>query len=268
MNVKVLKCPECRGNLEIETGLTVCYCKYCGAQITLEEDEMTIRARARQKEMDHESDMRNKEYSHESDMRDKEYSHEIKKIKIEKKEKRLSEMWPFLMMGVIILLCFGGIAFGDIGQKIQENKLEKTVSEVMELIDAGEYDEAYVKAQSIYWDSGWTSEPEEKWNTMRESLLETILEAKLADGSAIKMPASAKDYESENYEDVIEKLTNLGFSNIQTEIIYDLITGWLVSDGDVESVSIDGNTKFDKGDVVSADAKVVVTYHTFKKNKP
>ena len=85
MKLKVLKCPECHGNLEIESELTVCYCKYCGAQITIEEDEVTVRERVRQKEMAHEADMRSKEYTHESDMRDKEYSHEIQKIKIEKK---------------------------------------------------------------------------------------------------------------------------------------------------------------------------------------
>lgn len=267
MKVKVLKCPECYGSLEIEPGLTICYCKYCGAQITIEEDEITVQARVRQKEMAHEADMRSKKYSHESNMRDKEYSHEIQKIKIEKKEKRLSEMWPFLMIGVILLICFGLIIFCNIGQKMQENKLEGTVSEVMKLIDSGDYDTAYVKAQSIYWASEWSSEPKEKWEAVRESLLETILSAKLEAGTAVKMPLSAKNYKSENYEVVVKKLSDIGFTDIKTEIIYDLTTGWLVSDGDVESVSIDGDTKFDKGDVVDSDAKVIITYHTFKKNQ-
>lgn len=91
MKIKVLKCPECHANIEIEPNMTSCYCKYCGAQLLIEEDELTVRARVLQREMAHESEMRDKEYLHESEMRDKEYSHEIKKLRIDKKEKRLSE---------------------------------------------------------------------------------------------------------------------------------------------------------------------------------
>lgn len=137
----------------------------------------------------------------------------------------------------------------------------------MELVDAGDYDAAYVKAQSIYWDSEWSSEPEEKWESVRESLLETILNAKLESGIAIKLPVSLKKYKSRNYREVVEELKQLGFSDIETKAEYDLTTGWLVSDGDVESVSIDGSTKYGEADIVSSDAKVIVTYHTFKKDK-
>ena len=44
MNLKVLKCPECRANLEIEDNRTSCYCQYCGCKIILdnEKQETTI----------------------------------------------------------------------------------------------------------------------------------------------------------------------------------------------------------------------------------
>lgn len=37
MQVKVLKCPECGANLEIEDGRTSCFCQYCGCKIIIED---------------------------------------------------------------------------------------------------------------------------------------------------------------------------------------------------------------------------------------
>lgn len=44
MNVRVLKCPECGANIEIEDDLKSCFCKYCGCQLFLDEgkQEYTI----------------------------------------------------------------------------------------------------------------------------------------------------------------------------------------------------------------------------------
>ena len=39
MNLKVLKCPECRANLEIEDNRTSCYCQYCGCKIILDNEK-------------------------------------------------------------------------------------------------------------------------------------------------------------------------------------------------------------------------------------
>ena len=39
MKLKVLKCPECRANLEIEDDRTSCYCQYCGCKIILDSEK-------------------------------------------------------------------------------------------------------------------------------------------------------------------------------------------------------------------------------------
>ena len=80
----------------------------------------------------------------------------------------------------------------------------------------------------------------------------------------IKMPSSYTKYEGENYLDVYENLKELGFYNIEFEVIDDLITGWLVSDGEVEYVSIDGEDSFRRGDIFDKNSQVVIAYHTFK----
>lgn len=42
MKLRVLKCPECRANLEIEEGRTSCYCQYCGCKIILDDENQEV----------------------------------------------------------------------------------------------------------------------------------------------------------------------------------------------------------------------------------
>ena len=59
-----------------------------------------------------------------------------------------------------------------------------------------------------------------------------------------------------------------GFVNIKYEIEYDLINGWITKDGSVKEVSINGNSKYSLEDVFRPDAEIIITYHTYKKDKP
>lgn len=81
-------------------------------------------------------------------------------------------------------------------------------------------------------------------------------------------PLTSKEAKGMNYLDVIDEFENAGFVNITTVVEYDIVTGWLTDDGEVKSVTINGEKKFDSYDEYRLDAEVVVTYHTLKKNKP
>lgn len=79
----------------------------------------------------------------------------------------------------------------------------------------------------------------------------------------IEMPASSSDYEGRNYQDVINELEIIGFTNIDVEMLDDLVIGWLTKDGEVEKVSINGSTIFSSGAKYPSDAAIIVTYHAF-----
>ena len=81
-------------------------------------------------------------------------------------------------------------------------------------------------------------------------------------------PLTSKEAKGMNYLDVIDEFENAGFVNVTTVVEYDIVTGWLTDDGEVKSVTINGEKKFDSYDEYRLDAEVVVTYHTLKKNKP
>lgn len=80
-------------------------------------------------------------------------------------------------------------------------------------------------------------------------------------------PLTSKEAKGMNYLDVIDEFEKAGFVNVTTDVKYDIITGWLTDDGEVKSVSINGDKKFDSYDEYRLDAEVVITYHTLKKNR-
>lgn len=81
-------------------------------------------------------------------------------------------------------------------------------------------------------------------------------------------PFSSSQLDEANYQDVVTQFEAAGFTNITTEAIPDLITGWLTDDGEVEEVSIAGNTEFSSSDNYDPAVKVVVRYHTFPEDEP
>ena len=78
---------------------------------------------------------------------------------------------------------------------------------------------------------------------------------------------SSKEAKGANYQDVMGKFEEAGFENITLEVEYDIITGWITDDGKVKSVTVNDDGKFASGKEYRADAKVVITYHTYRSNK-
>ncbi|MBE5972763.1 MAG: MBL fold metallo-hydrolase [Lachnoclostridium sp.] len=81
--------------------------------------------------------------------------------------------------------------------------------------------------------------------------------------TGIYPPISADDCEGMMYEEVTAQFEAAGFTDIEYEIIDDLITGWLTKDGEVEEVTLDGNEDFDTDDLFDETSSVIISYHTF-----
>lgn len=83
----------------------------------------------------------------------------------------------------------------------------------------------------------------------------------------IKLPISSKNINKKNYKIVVNQLKDAGFTDVKTDKIEDLVTGWLKKDGEIESVTINGDTDFIEGQEFPNNAKITVIYHTFKEDK-
>lgn len=81
----------------------------------------------------------------------------------------------------------------------------------------------------------------------------------------VQAPIDNNSASGKYYEDVVKQFETAGFKEVTTREIQDLITGWMTKDGEVESVSINGDTEFDTDTWFSQGVSVVVAYHTFPK---
>jgi hypothetical protein len=77
------------------------------------------------------------------------------------------------------------------------------------------------------------------------------------------MPEASTELKGENYQDVMTKLQAAGFTSIETSAMPDLVVGWLHKDGDVEAVSVNGETDFDADSTFPKSVRIVIRYHTF-----
>jgi hypothetical protein len=87
------------------------------------------------------------------------------------------------------------------------------------------------------------------------------------DPNVLRVSTSSDEIVGENYQTVILELEEAGFTNIETEVLDDLITGWLTKDGEIEQVEINGDTEFSANDSFQKDSQIVITYHTFPKEE-
>lgn len=78
-----------------------------------------------------------------------------------------------------------------------------------------------------------------------------------------RTPSGSRIQHGRNYQEVYEEFEISGFTNIKLEAIDDLIVGWFTKDGEVESVSVDGNPDYSPDDWYQADVEVIIFYHTF-----
>lgn len=88
----------------------------------------------------------------------------------------------------------------------------------------------------------------------------------LADDEA-KIMGSMSSYKHRDFKVVEKELTDLGFSNITTNPLYDIVFGW-TDEGEVGSVIIDGKDGYKRGDVFKKDVEIVITYHMLEEDDP
>lgn len=82
-----------------------------------------------------------------------------------------------------------------------------------------------------------------------------------------KTPASSSMQEGKNYKEVVAEFKDNGFTNVKTEKLEDLITGWITEDGEVEEVAVGGDVEYASDAWMPKDIEVVITYHTFEQEE-
>ncbi len=114
-----------------------------------------------------------------------------------------------------------------------------------------------------------TSESTNDSDNKESQTEENQIQSEDMDGK-IKIADAYYVYESDNYNDVVNKLKEAGFENVTAQANYSLGTGFWDSlkHEEVESVSIAGKSDFEKGEIFDKTAEVVVVFYAFEKDNP
>lgn len=153
-----------------------------------------------------------------------------------------------------------GLKYTEVVQMLKESGFSNVhAKEISDLTISRDYEENLVTEVKLIFGDSFdedTKYPSNLWITVVYHKVELYAP-----------PLTSKEAKGMNYLDVKDEFENAGFVNVTTVIEYDIVTGWLTDDGEVESVTINGEEKFDSYDEYRLDAEVVVTYHTWEKNK-
>ena len=80
----------------------------------------------------------------------------------------------------------------------------------------------------------------------------------------ISAPLTNKDAKGKDYLYVKNAFIDAGFAKIEVTSKPDLILGWFTKEGTVESVKIEGDSKYTLDDTYRPDVEIIITYHTCK----
>lgn len=92
---------------------------------------------------------------------------------------------------------------------------------------------------------------------------ETAEEVAAAHPGQRRTPDSSKKYLNRVYSDVVDELTNAGFTNVITESLRKNKKGLFSKEGSISKISINGQTQFEKGEWFSGESVIRITYVTY-----
>ena len=221
-----VECPSCGAHLSVEEGREKIFCEYCGTQIIVaNENEHTYR------QVDEAAIKR----------AETEQMIRLKELELQEKEEERSRKgrtvaYTFALIFVIL----GGVLllFAD------------------RFVQGGEY---WIVGMLFLLGGGLIAE-----------FASISKEDKKKEAPHIMTPYETQITENmtrnreKNYNTVAALFQSGGFSNVQTVAMGDLNFFTAKKNGQVESVSINGKTGFEEGDIFQKDARVVITYHSTK----
>lgn len=154
-----------------------------------------------------------------------------------------------------------GLKYTEVVQKLKEYGFTNIrLKEISDLTLSREDEENIVTEVKLFYTNKFSKDTQYPSNFQITVVYHTV--------ELYSPPLSSKEAKGMNYKDVIKEYENAGFINIKVNVEYDIITGWVTNDGEVKSVTINGEKKYDSGDKYRLDAEIVITYHTWISNKP
>ena len=265
-----LTCPFCGSNQLIEKDIDLFLCDHCKSEFIINRDKHVINYKKRIAELEAE----NKRLHMKLDASLKQRKMAFENAKYERKSGIIRTLIESMgrdgIIGIVSLLILFTVAISSSfnitssTKRHEENvkHLESVVQQIQDDIDAGRYDEALIKTESIRGNN-YSHEDDKRWDNTRNKLVKDINDAKEKARleTVLTAPDKSTSLKGKRYEDVKSLFENAGFINI-TVSKSEKESGVFDKPKDVERVVINGQDSFKKGDEFPLDARVIIYYYT------
>lgn len=269
MELHALKCPNCDGSLEIEDGIDTFFCKYCGQKIVLEgQSKETIKAKVKIKGFQHVENLQKSMHQHHENIQKS--KDDLAKYKIDAKaaeDKRTNKLLAGIGIGYVVLMAILLISLAipsssERKHNEREKELKRVEDQIIECINAGDYETALVYANKLVMDDGYSSSSTSSWNKKREDYI-SLINSKLnqnVEAKELEIPFSSKYAKGKNYEEIVKMLKDAGFTNISLSTLKDEAIFFTKTDK-IEKITVDGKSSFNEGTMFKSNVKIIVYYY-------
>ena len=164
MNILQIKCPSCGATLEAENNIDTFFCKYCGTKIIVaDQNEETIKAKAKIKSEEQQIKHQEFKLQHESKERSKTF----------KRNLVIAAIVIVVLAAIIIALAISNHQYeSKINAEVQ--RLETIMNEIQEDIDAGDYEAALSKTNLLHFTIPDEKFTEWQWDKIRKDTQKNI----------------------------------------------------------------------------------------------
>ena len=189
----------------------------------------------------------------------------------------------FAVAAVLLIIVF---TTKSISEKNEIKRLEAIEEKIEIALDDGDYKYALMNADCLTFNGG-DADKKRDWEIKRDYWIDKVIEEAAEAGVILERPVEEESndeqtptfyltkensigstqysFKYKNYLEVKKELEERGFTNIKTQGLQDLTTDWMAQDGNVEKVTVDGETGFPSDIAFPLDIEIVIYYHSFKK---
>ena len=221
-----VECPSCGAHLSVAEGREKIFCEYCGTQIIVtNENEHTYR------QVDEAAIKR----------AETERMIRLKELELQEKEEERSRKGRKVAYTLaLIFVILGGTLLLFAKKFVQ--------GEIIALMGLGS-----IVAGALIAEFTFLAKQDNKKKTIH-----------ILTSDETQITEDMTRCKEKNYNAIAALFRSAGFSNVQAVAMKDLNFFTARRNGQVESVSINGSTDFDEGDIFRKNSRVVITYHSTK----
>lgn len=276
MNKETQPCSSCGAAF----GIDMNFCPYCGTSVPKNENTRTININ---KNINKNVNI-NKRYEDAAEIKkiDSDEKIKIKELKLEKNDR----IWTYIIIFItLFFIPLAGLIFLHNASKLDEDEfyISKSSSEYI----GYNYQELYDEFSAMGFAYITLSEISDlKYNSTKINLVTNISiggNSKFDEGESfskndkviityhtVKQPAenetilktNLSSYIKKPYVQAVTELQAMGFTNITTEGLDDLVTGWIIKENTIDQITINGKADLKDGDILPQDAQIVIKYHS------